>query len=144
MSNKMKFVVALARTYNNIFSKIEKHIQGFGLTISEFGVLEFLYHKGDQPVQKVAEKILVTSGTITYVVDKLQKMELVERRKCDTDKRVYYISLTEKGNEMIKRIFPLHEKFINELFEGIESESLNQGLNDLVNINKKIKNEGVK
>ncbi len=144
MSNRMKFVVALARTYNNIFSKIEKNIQSFGFTISEFGVLEFLYHKGDQPVQKVAEKILVTSGTITYVIDKLQKMDLVERRKCETDKRVYYISLTEKGTQIIKDIFPKHEKFINELFKEIEPDLMEKGLSDLVNINKKVIIEGVK
>lgn len=143
MSNRMKFVVALARTYNNIFSKIEKNIQSFGFTISEFGVLEFLYHKGDQPVQKVAEKILVTSGTITYVIDKLQKMDLVERRKCETDKRVYYISLTEKGTQIIKDIFPKHEKFINELFKEIEPDLMEKGLSDLVNINKKVIIEGV-
>lgn len=144
MSNRMKFVEALARTYNNIFSKIEKNIQSFGFTISEFGVLEFLYHKGDQPVQKVAEKILVTSGTITYVIDKLQKMDLVERRKCETDKRVYYISLTEKGTQRIKDIFPKHEKFINELFKEIEPDLMEKGLSYLVNINKKVIIEGVK
>jgi len=48
-----------------MFSKIESNVQDFGLNISEFGVLEFLFHKGEQPVQKIAEKILVTSGTIT-------------------------------------------------------------------------------
>ena len=67
----LKLVVAVARTYNNLFFQIEKSLQEFDLNVSEFGVLEMLYHKGDQPVQKVAEKILVTSGTITYVINKL-------------------------------------------------------------------------
>ncbi len=79
----LKLVIAMARTYNDMFFEIEKNVQEFGLNISEFGVLEMLYHKGDQPVQKVAEKILVTSGTITYVINKLEKKELVVRRKCE-------------------------------------------------------------
>ena len=97
----LKLVIAMARTYNDMFFEIEKNVQEFGLNISEFGVLEMLYHKGDQPVQKVAEKILVTSGTITYVINKLEKKELVVRRKCEKDKRVFYVSLTEKGKEFI-------------------------------------------
>ena len=120
MSNvNLKLVIAMARTYDDLFFQIEKNVQEFGLNISEFGVLEMLYHKGDQPVQKVAEKILVTSGTITYVINKLEKKELVVRRKCDKDKRVYYVSLTEKGNDFIANIFPKHRDFIDNLFKDL-------------------------
>ncbi|MGV2686780.1 MarR family transcriptional regulator, partial [Clostridium perfringens] len=100
----LKLVIAMARTYDDLFFEIEKNVQEFGLNISEFGVLEMLYHKGDQPVQKVAEKILVTSGTITYVINKLEKKELVIRRKCEKDKRIFYVSLTEKGKDFIAHI----------------------------------------
>lgn len=118
----LKLVIATARSYNTIFSKIEKNVQSYGLNISEFGVLEMLLHKGDQPVQKVAEKILVTSGTITYVIDKLQQKELVLRKKCEKDKRIFYVCLTAKGEEFIAEIFKEHKKFLEKLFNGIEEE----------------------
>ncbi len=124
MSNQnLKIVIAMARSYNELFRNIEKNIQQFGLTVSEFGVLEFLYHKGDQPVQKIAEKILVTSGTVTYVIDKLQKMGFVERRKCENDKRVFYVSLTVKGQVFISDIFPKHEAFLDELMKDLNEEA---------------------
>lgn len=116
----LKLVIAMARSYNNIFNKIEKNIKSFGLTSSEFGVLEFLYHKGDQPVQEIAKKILVTSGTITYVINKLIEKEYVERKQCSEDKRIFYIHLTENGEIKMANIFPIHEKFLNELFQGLE------------------------
>lgn len=103
-----------------MFSKIEKNIQGFGLSISEFGVLEMLHHKGEQPVQKIAEKILVTSGTITYVINQLQKRELVYRKNSQVDKRVFYVCLTEKGQNLITEVFPKHKEFLNNLFHGLE------------------------
>ena len=116
----LKLVIAMARSYNNIFNKIDRNIKSFGLTSSEFGVLEFLYHKGDKPVQEIAKKILVTSGTITYVINKLIEKEYVERKQCSKDKRIFYIHLTEHGERKMANIFPEHKKFLNELFQGLE------------------------
>ena len=135
----LKLVVAMARTYNDLFFEIEKSLQEFGLNISEFGVLEMLYHKGDQPVQKVAEKILVTSGTITYVINKLEKKGFVIRRKCNKDKRVYYVSLTEKGKDYISHIFPKHKDFLDNLFKDIDEESKTQLLENLIQLRKVLK-----
>lgn len=116
----LKLVIAMARSYNNTFGKIEKNIKSFNLTSSEFGVLEFLYHKGDQPVQEIAKKILVTSGTITYVINKLIDKKYVERKQCSKDKRIFYIHLTDQGEEKMANIFPEHEKFLNELFKDLD------------------------
>lgn len=135
----LKLVIAMARTYDSLFSEIEKNFKEFGLNISEFGVLEMLYHKGDQPVQKVAEKVLVTSGTITYVINKLEKKDLVIRRKCNKDKRVYYVSLTEKGKEFIAYIFPKHKDFLNDLFKDLSEESKRELLENLIKFRKILK-----
>lgn len=135
----LKLVIAMARTYDDLFFKIEKNVQEFGLNISEFGVLEMLYHKGDQPVQKVAEKILVTSGTITYVINKLEKKELVIRRKCEKDKRVFYVSLTEKGEEFITDIFPKHKKFLENLFSELNEETKRELIDNLIQLRKVLK-----
>lgn len=120
--DNLKLVIALARTHEIIFKKIDVQIKKFGLNLSEFGVLEFILHKGEQPVQKIAEKILVSSGTITYNIDKLIQRGLVVRRKCEQDKRVYYIALTPEGRNLIETIFPKHEQFVDELFCRLDSE----------------------
>lgn len=135
----LKLVIAMARTYNDLFFQIEKNVQEFGLNSSEFGVLEMLYHKGDQPIQKVAEKILVTSGTITYVINKLEKKGLVIRRKCDKDKRIFYVSLTDKGTAFISEIFQKHKEFLNKLFSNISGEDKTQLLENLIYFRKVLK-----
>ncbi len=135
----LKLVIAMARTYNDMFSEIEKNVEEFGLNISEFGVLEMLYHKGDQSVQKVAEKILVTSGTITYVINKLEKKELVVRRKCEKDKRVFYVSLTEKGMIFISDIFPKHKDFLDNLFIQLDEDTKRELVDNLIHLRKALK-----
>ena len=135
----LKIVIAMARTYDDLFFQIEKNLQEYKLNISEFGVLEMLYHKGDQPVQKIADKILVTSGTITYVINKLEKKDLVIRRKCNKDKRIYYVSLTEKGRDYIAHIFPKHKEFLNNLFKDLSEEDKRELVENLINFRKVLK-----
>lgn len=119
MSHDLKLVIAVARTYNKMFSQIEGNLKSLGLNPSEFGVLEFLFHKGEQPVQKIADKILVTSGTITYNLNKLEKRGFIEKKKYCSDGRVYYVHLTPLGKAYIQDIFPKHESFLKKLFKDV-------------------------
>ena len=134
----LKLVIALVRGYSTVVTEIEKNIQGYGLNISEFGVLEMLHHKGTQPVQKIAEKILVTSGTITYVIDKLQKKGLVYRRKCQKDKRVCYICLTEEGEILIADIFSKHKNFLDKLFGNLSDEEKKEIIRNLAGLQESV------
>ena len=118
----LKTVIALTKAYNLFLHKISTQLSVHGLSVSEFGVLELLYHKGPQPVQKIAEKILVSSGTMTYVINQLIKKGYVVRRQCENDQRVYYIELTETGMDKISYVFPLHHEYLDSLFKGVSTD----------------------
>ncbi len=122
-NSNLKLVIALAKTYNLLFKKLNDQVLEFDLSLTEFGVLEMLYHKGKQPVQKIAEKILVTSGTITYVIDQLVKKNYVVRNKCSEDKRITYVELSDLGTNKIKEVFPNHVEYLSNLFNSIEEDS---------------------
>lgn len=117
----LKLVIAVARMHNSLFGNIDKSLKPYNLSVSEFGVLEFLYHKGKQPIQEIAEKILVTSGTITYIIDRLSQKGYVIRRKCEVDKRKYYVELTNSGLTLIVKLFPEHEKYLEKTFGGFNN-----------------------
>lgn len=135
----LNIVLAMARTHNSLFSKIEKSVQESGLNISEFGVLEVLYNQGDQPVQKIADKILVTSGTITYVINKLESKNLVIRKKCEKDKRIFYVSLTKEGEELISKAFEKHKEFLNDILSGMDEDSKRSLLSNLIKLRRILK-----
>ncbi|MEK3719312.1 MarR family winged helix-turn-helix transcriptional regulator [Paenibacillus sp. FSL H8-0034] len=115
----LKLLVVLSKTYKSLMDKAAKDIKNYELTPSEFGILEVLSTKGKIPIQQIGEKILITSGTMTYNLDKLEKKGLVERIPCLEDRRVVYADLTVAGKEMMDRIFPQHAESIQQIMNGL-------------------------
>jgi MarR family 2-MHQ and catechol resistance regulon transcriptional repressor len=82
------------------------------LTITQFGVLETVYHLGPMSQREIGDKLLKSGGNMTLVIDNLCKRGLVTRTRSTEDRRVMLISLTEEGLTAISRIFPAHAKVI--------------------------------
>lgn len=118
----LKLYIVLSRAYRAAAEADKKHIREYGLSPSEFAALELLYHKGGQPIQRIAEKVLLTSGSMTYVITQLEQKGHVRRVVCETDRRMIYAELTEAGNALIGGIFPEHELFLSELMQGLPDE----------------------
>ena len=118
----LKLFVVLTRALQSIEKLIIREINSQGLNLTEFGVLELLYHKGDQPIQKIGQKILLASSSITYVVDKLEEKNYLIRKGCPTDRRVTYASITKEGRELMDGIFPKHKAFLHEIMGGLSSD----------------------
>lgn len=75
---------------------------------SDFAVLEALLHKGPLPVNEIGKKVLLTSGSITTAVDRLEDKKLVERRAHGTDRRAKIVHLTKEGRKLITRVYADH------------------------------------
>jgi MarR family transcriptional regulator, 2-MHQ and catechol-resistance regulon repressor len=75
---------------------------------SDFAVLEALLHKGPLPVNEIGKKVLLTSGSITVAVDRLENKGLVERRAHGTDRRARIVHLTKEGRKLITRAYADH------------------------------------
>ncbi|WP_421617938.1 MarR family winged helix-turn-helix transcriptional regulator [Brevibacillus sp. TJ4] len=121
-------MVVLSRAYNWVTAHSSRDIRRHGLNPTEFGVLELLYHKGPQPLQQIGEKILISSGNITYVVDKLEKKQLLIRRPCSHDRRMIFAELTEKGMSFLAEIFPSHREAIARAVSGLTAEEKRQAI----------------
>ncbi|MEH7098225.1 MarR family winged helix-turn-helix transcriptional regulator [Neobacillus vireti] len=119
VEKSLKLFIVLSRAYKAINEHVNKAIQTKGLNPTEFAVLELLYHKGDQPMQQIGGKILLASGSITYVVDKLEQKGLLRRIACPNDRRVTYAQITEQGKTFIEEIFPEHAKQIDTLMSSL-------------------------
>jgi MarR family transcriptional regulator, 2-MHQ and catechol-resistance regulon repressor len=118
----LKLFIVLSRAYKAINEHVNKVIQTKGLNPTEFAVLELLYHKGDQPLQQIGGKILLASGSITYVVDKLEVKGFLKRVACPKDRRVTYAQITDEGRKFIDDIFPDHELRIHELMSSLSED----------------------
>jgi MarR family transcriptional regulator, 2-MHQ and catechol-resistance regulon repressor len=115
----LKLFVVLARALNAVSKHVESDVAQHDLTGTEFGILEALYHKGPMLLGEIQRKILVTSGGITYLVDRLVAKGLVKREQCPEDRRARYAVLTPAGQSLIKRIFPAHAARIEQALSGL-------------------------
>jgi len=121
----LKLFVVLSKAYRSVADRVMDDIREYGLNPTEFAVLELLYHSGDQPLQKIGDKILLASGSITYVVDKLEEKGFLKRTQCAEDRRITHASITDKGKDLLNRIFPDHWKQIEQITAGLtEQEKL--------------------
>ena len=118
----LKLWVVLARAHNAVESHLLADVARHGLTLTEFAILEVLYHKGPLLLGEVQRRILVSSGGVTYLVDRLEKKGLVERRECAGDRRARYAALTEAGEALIREIFPQHARCIERVLSGLDAE----------------------
>jgi len=128
VEKSLKLFIVLSRAYKAINEHVNKAIQTKGLNPTEFAVLELLYHKGDQPMQQIGGKILLASGSITYVVDKLEQKGLLRRIACPNDRRVTYAQITEQGKTFIEEIFPEHAKQIDTLMSSLSDSEKTQAI----------------
>lgn len=99
-----------------------RNINGFGMGQSDFGVLEALLHRGPLNVKQLGAKVLLTSGSMTATVDRLEARGLVTRQDDATDRRARIIHLTDAGRELIERIFAEHRDAMEEAVAGFPVE----------------------
>jgi MarR family 2-MHQ and catechol resistance regulon transcriptional repressor len=119
--------INLMKAAKSATSRIHRHLKAWNLTTGQLGVLDALYHLGPLSQRDLAEKILVTSGNITMVVDNLEKRSLVKRIRQSEDRRFVTVHLTDKGARLFEEMFPGHvEKIVHELgtLTGSEQEEL--------------------
>lgn len=121
-ANALKLWVTLSRAHAAIAAHTQDDVKQSGLSIGEFGVLELLYHKGPTLLGEIQRGVLVSSGGITFLVDRLAEKGLVERRDCPTDRRARYAALTRDGEKLLKRIFPGHARRIVDVTSALSGD----------------------
>lgn len=113
--------VVLSRAHAAVAAQARADVARHGLTLGEFGVLEVLYHKGPLLLGEVQQKVLVSSGGITWLADRLEERGLVERRRSPEDRRASFVALTAEGERLMRTIFPEHARRIERALSGLDA-----------------------
>jgi MarR family 2-MHQ and catechol resistance regulon transcriptional repressor len=102
--------LVLWKAFRAMEAQAGRSIAGLGLCQSDFGVLEALLHKGPLPVKALGEKVLLTSGSMTAAIDRLERRGLVARGGDPRDRRSRIVRLTPEGRKTIQALFRVHER----------------------------------
>ena len=114
--------IRFSRAYESFMSRLKNYGSLGDLTLSQFGVLESLYHLGPMCQGEVSSKLLKSTGNITLVLDNLEKRSLIRRQRDQEDRRMVMISLTPTGEELIAKVLPVHVAAIEDELSVLSSE----------------------
>lgn len=127
----LKTFVVLMKASKSVEEMVRQDIKSHGVSITEFSILEALYHKGRLTVNQICDAVLIKSGSMTYVIKKLQEKGLLDREASEDDRRVIHVYLTSKGVKLMDDIFPKHQKVIESIFGVIDSDEKQSVINIL-------------
>ncbi len=114
--------VKLMRAANSARNYAARQLGDSGLTLTQFAVLEALYHLGPMSLSDIAQKVLTTGGNLTMVVGNLEKQGLAKRQRSPEDGRVLIVCLTTSGKALIKKLFPQHAAALVEFMNALSPE----------------------
>lgn len=116
----------LARAHSVVYHLSSENIRSYGLTISQFGVIEAVGHLGPLKVGELCDKMLVSGGNMTFVLDNLEKQGYIKRDFSKDDRRAIIVQLTDSGRELFDQIFTKHAQYLGDLFSVLSFQELNQ------------------
>jgi MarR family transcriptional regulator, 2-MHQ and catechol-resistance regulon repressor len=108
--------IKLMRAADSVSHRLDPRLRRYGLTESQFGVLETLFYVGSLSQRAIARKQLTSASNLTTVIDNLERAELITRRRDPSDRRKMTLTLSPGGRALIRRIFPGHVDAIVQEF----------------------------
>ncbi|NJN49170.1 MAG: MarR family transcriptional regulator [Alkalinema sp. RL_2_19] len=115
---------SLVTSYQAFYSYADKHIRSLGLTLPQFDVIVTLGNTDGMLMNELAEKTLVTKGTLTGIVDRLEQKDYVRREIPPNNRRCFRVVLTAQGEALFKQIFPAHIEYLKDRFDRLSPTEL--------------------
>lgn len=130
-SEQSKLIVNLIYTYNQLKSRIATVLKNEGITMQQYNVLRIVNGSGEEGIttSEIRERMLDKMSDASRMVDRLEAMQLVVKRRDRDDRRVIHVFLTEKGQRLVFRL--MEQETIDQLANGVKEESAQQ-LNELL------------
>lgn len=126
------------QTSKAIQERIRDEMSINNLSITEFSVLEVLFYQGKQTIQQIGNRILISSGSMTYVIDKLEQKGIIKRNDCREDRRVIHITLTAEGLELMEKIMPNYQDMVDSFFGDLTGDESQLLVNSLKKVSNRL------
>jgi DNA-binding MarR family transcriptional regulator len=117
-----------------------RHVRTLGLTPAQFDVVAILGSRDDVTLRELSERTLITKGTLTGVVDRLERRGIVRRRADPADGRRTFVELTSSGRRLFARVFPEHLAYVRRAFARLAPSRLERMRRDLASLRDVVDN----
>ncbi|MCL1073101.1 MarR family winged helix-turn-helix transcriptional regulator [Shewanella dokdonensis] len=126
---------AIIEFYERLSSWEQSVVRDQGVSLAQIHTVEILGANGSMRMKELADKLGITTGTLTVQVDRLVKTGLVVRQPSANDRRSVEVQLTEKGQQMFVEHDQLHLQLTREMTSGLEPQECQQLLRFLTRLN---------
>jgi DNA-binding MarR family transcriptional regulator len=141
MMSKPIFVRDLLKRLNKTINTIAtRELEKFGLTVPQLMVLKQIFC-GPKTIGQISKAVDLSYSTVSGIIDRLEREQLVERIRDENDRRVVWIRSTEKVKEKFERVPIFSEEFYNKLFADISDAEMDQIVNALETLITKLERE---
>ena len=114
--------INLTRAANTLEAVMAGQLEALGLSVSQFGALEALFHLGPLCQHEIAAKLLKSGGNITMVIGNLEKRGWIRRERVASDARLIRIHLAPAGRRQIAKILPPHVAAITKIMRNLSNQ----------------------
>jgi DNA-binding MarR family transcriptional regulator len=126
--NHLSLIKELVQAYQAFEEYSSAHIRGMGLTMTQFDIVATLGNQPPMTCKELGEKTLISKGTMTGVLERLEIKGLIEKLINDEDGRSYKIGLSKAGDKLFKKVFPEHVEYLGKAFGKLTKKELEQAV----------------
>lgn len=122
MNSNIKLMVVMTKMNYAFLRGLSKNLELLGITTSEYAMLAHLNEVDKAKTQKLGEVSMITSGTITHVINKMIKLSYVVKEQDDEDKRIFWVKITDEGRQVFDKIHKEHMLYLDELLSDFTED----------------------
>ncbi len=126
--NHLALIKELVQAYQAFEAHSGAHIKKMGLTTTQFDIVATLGNQPPMTCKELGEKTLVSKGTMTGVLERLEAKGLIEKFLNADDGRSYKIGLSKTGEKLFKKVFPEHIEYLGKAFGKLSKKELEQAV----------------
>lgn len=139
MSDSFKILMLIREIYSKSMGKIEENLADSGLTHQQIMVLKFVAHNKEINISQLCEKMNLSKGTVSGIVNRLEYSNYIKKIKHDNDKRNTYIQFADNGLKFAKEFRIKKEETFDDIFENLSEEEINKIMDTLNLIKERLK-----
>lgn len=133
-------MILIEENFRHVCIKIKKKgreiLNDFEITPPQFTALLELINNGDMTIGELSSRMYLACSTVTDLLDRMERNELVVRVKDEKDRRIVRIHVLEKGHRLIEEVLYNRRKYLQEVMADMDQESIEEILNCFVYLNK--------